>query len=167
MYQLPRGPQQSTSDGWLMQQKYIFSQFWRVEVWDQNVFKVDFFWCLLLDWRLTSPLCLHMVFPLHVCVYARSVMTASLLPHGLYLPGSSVHGIFMARILEWIAVTYSRGSSWPRDETHNSGLSHIDKRGLYHWCHLGSPVCVLISYKDIVQKIRASANDLLFTWWPL
>ena len=28
-------------------------------------------------------------------------------------PGSSVHGIFQARILEWIAILFSRGSSWP------------------------------------------------------
>ena len=30
-------------------------------------------------------------------------------------PGSSVHGIFQARILEWVAISYSKGSSWPRD----------------------------------------------------
>ena len=33
------------------------------------------------------------------------------------LPGSSVHGIFQARILEWIAISSSRGSSGPRDRT--------------------------------------------------
>ena len=32
-------------------------------------------------------------------------------------PGSSVHGILQARILEWGAICYSRGSSWPRDGT--------------------------------------------------
>ena len=32
-------------------------------------------------------------------------------------PGSSVHGIFQARILEWIAISSSRGSSRPRDQT--------------------------------------------------
>ena len=31
--------------------------------------------------------------------------------------GSSVHGIFQARILEWVAISFSRGSSWPRDWT--------------------------------------------------
>ena len=31
------------------------------------------------------------------------------------LPGSSIHGIFQARILEWIAIPFSRGSSQPRD----------------------------------------------------
>ena len=32
-------------------------------------------------------------------------------------PSSSVHGISQARILEWVAVSFSRGSSWPRDQT--------------------------------------------------
>ena len=30
-------------------------------------------------------------------------------------PGSSVHGIFQARVLEWVAISFSRGSSQPRD----------------------------------------------------
>ena len=33
------------------------------------------------------------------------------------LPGSSIYGIFLARILEWVAISFSRGSSWPRDWT--------------------------------------------------
>ena len=33
------------------------------------------------------------------------------------LPGSSVHGILQARILEWVAISFSRGSSRPRDRT--------------------------------------------------
>ena len=33
------------------------------------------------------------------------------------LPGSSLHGILQARILEWIAISFSRGSSRPRDRT--------------------------------------------------
>ena len=35
-------------------------------------------------------------------------------------PGSSVHGIFQARILEWVAISYSRESSWPRYWTYGS-----------------------------------------------
>ena len=31
------------------------------------------------------------------------------------LPGSSVHGILQARLLEWVAILFSRGSSWPKD----------------------------------------------------
>ena len=37
-------------------------------------------------------------------------------------PGSSVHGIPQARILEWVAIPFSRGSSQPRDGTHISCL---------------------------------------------
>ena len=46
--------------------------------------------------------------------FSRSVVSDSLQPHGQpmdsSLPGS-IHGIFQARILEWVAISYSRGSS--------------------------------------------------------
>ena len=38
-------------------------------------------------------------------------------PMDCSLPGSSVHGIFQARVLEWAAISFSRGSSQPRDRT--------------------------------------------------
>ena len=38
-------------------------------------------------------------------------------PMDCSLPGSSVHGIFQARVLEWVAIAFSRVSSWPRDGT--------------------------------------------------
>ena len=47
-------------------------------------------------------------------------------------PDSSVHGIFQARILEWVAICYSRGSSWPRGQTRISCVSCTDKWILYH-----------------------------------
>ena len=40
------------------------------------------------------------------------------------LPGSSVHGIFQARTLEWVAMPFSRGSSQARDGTYISCLLH-------------------------------------------
>ena len=52
------------------------------------------------------------------------------------LTGSSVHGILKARIPEWVAISVSRGSSWPRDRTHISCISCIGRWILYH-CHLG------------------------------
>ena len=39
------------------------------------------------------------------------------------LPGSSVNGILQARILEWVAISFSRGSSHPRDRTHVSWIT--------------------------------------------
>ena len=38
-------------------------------------------------------------------------------PRGCSLPGSSVHGVFQASVLEWVAIPFSRGSSQPRDRT--------------------------------------------------
>ena len=45
------------------------------------------------------------------------------------LPGSPVHGIFQARILEWVAISFSKASSQPRDQT---WVSH-HRQILYHW----------------------------------
>ena len=53
------------------------------------------------------------------CMHAKSLQSCltlgDLMDHSL--PGSSVHGIFQARILEWVAMPSSRGSSRPRDRT--------------------------------------------------
>ena len=45
-------------------------------------------------------------------------------------PGSSVHGILQARILQWVAIPFSRGSSWPRNQT---GVSYIAGRFFTNW----------------------------------
>ena len=47
-------------------------------------------------------------------------------------PGSSVHGILQARILEWVAISFSRGSSQPRDQTGGPYISCIGRWVLYH-----------------------------------
>ena len=46
--------------------------------------------------------------------------------------GSSVHGILQARILEWVAISSSRGSSQTRNRTHVSYISCIGRQILYH-----------------------------------
>ena len=46
-------------------------------------------------------------------------------PVGCSPPGSYVHGILQARVLEWVAVSSSRGSFPPRDRTHVSYVSCI------------------------------------------
>ena len=55
------------------------------------------------------------------------------------LPGSSVHGIFQARIPEWVAISVSIGSSWSRGQTHVFCISFIGRCILYRLCYLGSP----------------------------
>ena len=48
-------------------------------------------------------------------------------------PGSSVHGIFPARILEWVVIFSSRRSSQPSDQTQVSCISCIGRQILYHY----------------------------------
>ena len=57
-----------------------------------------------------------------VCVYAKLCLTLCN-PMDCSPPGSSVHGIFQAGIKEWVAISSSRGSSQPRDRTHNPALA--------------------------------------------
>ena len=73
-----------------------------------------------------------------VCVCAQSCLTLCN-PMDYSPPGSSVHGIFQARILEWVAISFSRRSSLPRDRTLVSCLSCIGRWVLYQLRHQGSP----------------------------
>ena len=64
---------------------------------------------------------------------------------------SSVHGILQTRILEWVAMSSSRGSSPLRDRTRVSYMSCIGRQFLYHYCHLGSP-CIHIHTQTHTQR---------------
>ena len=73
--------------------------------------------------------------------------------HGLYSPlDSSVRGILQARILEWVAISFFRGSSQPRNQTHVSCISCIGRS------HLGKP------NKHIYYIIRTSLEVYIF-WY--
>ena len=79
--------------------------------------------------------------PCAICVSACSDIQSS--PNlcdsvGYDPPVSSVHGIFLARILEWVAISSSGRSSQTRDQTRLTYVSCIDRWVLYHQCHLGS-----------------------------
>ena len=73
--------------------------------------------------------------PVTVCTCVCSVTQLCLTlcdPVDCSPPGSSVHGILQARILEWVAMPSSRGSSKPRDQTQISYVSCIGGQVLYH-----------------------------------
>ena len=80
-----------------------------------------------------------------LCVHAKLLQSTSQLCLTLCDPvdysssGSSVHEILQARILEWVAMPFPRGSSRPRDRTHASYLSCIGRQVLYPQRHVGSP----------------------------
>ena len=71
-----------------------------------------------------------------LCGVLCSVVSDCLRLHGL--PGSSVHFIFQARILEWVAISFSRGSSPPRDQIR---VSCISRQILYHCATWKAQTC--------------------------
>ena len=71
--------------------------------------------------------------PLKVSVKVKVISRVRLCyPMDCSLPGSSIHGIFQARVLEWVAISFSRGSSPPRDGTRVSCITgrHFMSKGL-------------------------------------
>ena len=76
------------------------------------------------------------------CVRAKWLQSCLILwdPMDCNPPGSSVHGILQARILEWVAMPSPRGSSRPKDPTWVSYVFCIGRWVLYHPHHLGSPL---------------------------
>ena len=66
-------------------------------------------------------------------------------------PGCSVHGIFQARILEWVAISFSRGSSWPRDWTQVS-------------CMAGGFFTVWATREDCQITARILIQESLVSW---
>ena len=83
-----------------------------------------------IDW----PLYLRWPFPsltyMVVWWFSRSVVSNSCNPRDCSLPSSFVHGTFQGRLLEWLAIFFSRGSSWPRNGTQ---VSCIGKWIFYQW----------------------------------
>ena len=82
-------------------------------------------------------------------------------------PGSCVHGIFQARILEWVATFYSRGSSQPRDWTHISCISCsgrwiLDHCATWEALFLGRTDLIFLTAKVIGELAETRAQS-----WPL
>ena len=71
-------------------------------------------------------------------------------PMDCSLPGSSVHGLLKARILEWVAVPFSKGSSWPRDWTQ---VSCIVSRCFTIWTTREAHQCKRRRFSLWVEKI--------------
>ena len=85
-------------------------------------------------------------------------------PMDCSLPGSSVHGIFQARVLEWAAISFSRGSSQPRDQTR---VSSIADRRFTIWATKGlnyrSSKCIFNSgYFQLMMGL--SEHNPIISW---
>ena len=101
---------------------------------------------------------------IHICMLFLCCVQSCLTlcnPMDYSLPASLVHGILQARILEWVFISSSRGSSQPKDQTQVSCIPSIGRQSL-HQCHVGSLyiyvcvcVCVCVyTYIDTQTHIR-------------
>ena len=87
-------------------------------------------------------------------------------------PGSTAHGIFQARMLKWVAISFSRGSSQPRDWTSISCVSCISRQILYPCtihrpqekhniiCHQAQHICEKWGPRTITRTSFKSREDL-------
>ena len=90
-----------------------------------------------MSWKLNSNIkCVCVCVCVSMCV---SVVSDYSWPKDCSPPGFSVHGIFQARIWEWVVIFLSRGSSQPGDWT---CVSCIGGQILYHSCHLGRNISI-------------------------
>ena len=93
-----------------------------------------------------------------VCVLSCSVVTDSLQSMNCSPSGSSVRGILQARILEWVAVSSSRGSSQPRDQICVFCVSCIGRQILYH----------CITWEALCHNLpNAYFKSVQFTVWQM
>ena len=104
-----------------------------------------------------------MLYIIPVSVYVKAIQSCPALcdPMDCSPPGSSVHGILQARILEWVAIPFSRISSQPRDQT---CVSSIGRQVLYHQHRLGSPY-IIYEYTCIYSAIKKKEILPLGTTW--
>ena len=113
---------------------------WALPCWTQ-IFPLTFYqyWFFILNPHSSLPhpaqwqpfWFVHCASFLCMCVCAQSCLTLCD-SMDCNPPGSSIHGVLQVRILEWVAIPISRGSSWPRDPTCVSCISCIDGWILYH-----------------------------------
>ena len=79
------------------------------------------------------------------------------------LPGFSIHGILQSRILEWVTISFSRGSSWPRGQTR---VSHIGGRCFNLWA-IREALVVTCNLQVTDKKIHIFLQEWCFGITPL
>ena len=122
--------------------------------WSGNTCMVDYKSCRLFSFPKCCAPCLCWSpwenFIAAECVLVSQSCLTLYDPMDCSQPGSPDHGILQARILEWAAIPFSGGSSWPTDGT--CIFLHC-RQILYHLSHQGSPYC------------HAKNNTLILTWF--
>ena len=120
----------------------MFTSFTKIFCTFTVAYSYDFCVCCYYKWGFFVYIYIQMYIHRHAYSVAQLCMTlwdsTDCSPSG-----SSVHGISQVRILEWVAVSFSRGSSWPKDWTHVSCISCNGKWIFYHWA-TGKPIYVYL-----------------------
>ena len=106
------------------------------------------------------------------CVYAKSLQSCPTLcdPMDGSPPGFSVHGILQARILESVAISYSRGSSWPRFRTWVSCVSRVGRQILYHcptWEALLTRCTMVMGLLNRAWTLAFPSDQISLWFWTL
>ena len=110
-----------------------------------NIYIIGYKLYIIICILLTYIVYTYNIYTIYVYIYSEfaCIRTQSCLtlcnPMHCTLPGSSVHGILKARILEWDAISSSRESSQPRDQTRVSCNSCIGSECFYYWATWESP----------------------------
>ena len=138
-----------------------------------------------LQWKLTGDVCKMYVCPLWLqpeapgssaCMHVQLILLCSTLCNSMdwSLPGSPVHGILQARILEWVAMPSSKGSCWPGVRPCLMHLLHCrwiiycwpTEEALTEWpqkCYLWSSYS---SEKNSCYFTSISKSHRIFSHWP-
>ena len=127
---------------------------------------LSFVWALPLGFVCNLTLSLPLFLPQPLCIFlwwfSCSVMSYSCNPRDCCLPVSFVHGISQARMLEWVAISFSRGSSQPRDRTWSPALQE-DSLPLSHH---GSP-CVfpyILFFLSLLFLLTSAPSYLVYKY---
>ena len=110
----PRAPESDSLDSSPAQSPSACATLSKLLLYASVFLSVKLWWKIVLT--TSTELWLKMLLASCECEVAQSRPTLCD-PIDCSLPGSSIHGIFQARILEWVAISFSRRSSWPRDWT--------------------------------------------------
>ena len=129
---------------------YLFLNLFLILLLEFSCFTICASFCCTEKWisyKHISSLCHHRALSRVLCAIQQVLISslfytcAKLLqlcwtlcdPMGCSPPGSSIHGLLQAKILilEWVTISFTRGSFWPRDRTHVSFFSCAGMRVLY------------------------------------
>ena len=103
--------------------------------------------------------CVHVFVCVCVCVCVLSCVRLCN-PMECRVPGTSVHGIFQSRILDWIVISSSRGCTWPRDWSH---VSHVSCTGRWIFFTTVPPGEALL-LRTVFCKWRKLHRDHFYYW---